>query len=153
MELRQHYSIGYMAEVLLGVLDAEDIGEYRERYREEIIKFQYWLSCEQFSRHEVNVRLKMFFRPCKSLMVLLSTLTHSTKKNKLPRKFGILSVNFALILQTTEGSSLITVTATTMVKRSQPGLLNQRLIKLLASVWSKNSRCAGQRKERIYYFK
>ena len=60
MELRQHYSIGYMAEVLLGILDTEYVGKYREQHREEIRKFQYWLSCEQFSRHEVNVRLKQY---------------------------------------------------------------------------------------------
>jgi len=34
-----------------------------------------------------------------------------------------------------------------------PDLSNQPSIKLLASVWSKNNRCDGQRKGRIYYFK
>ena len=60
MSQKQHYSIGYMAGILCDILNAEDIGEYRERYREEVIKFQYWLSCEQFSRREVNVRLKQY---------------------------------------------------------------------------------------------
>ncbi len=60
MQLRQRYSVPYMAVRLLEIIESDDLETCREDYQHEIRPFQYWLSAEQFSRLKLNQRLKAF---------------------------------------------------------------------------------------------
>ena len=55
MALKQHYSIWYMTEKLLDILQTDD-PEILEDYREEFVEFKYWFNTERFSRRELNRR-------------------------------------------------------------------------------------------------
>lgn len=56
MALEQHYSLPYIADRLLTILEEGR----RDEDREEVGEFLYWLSVNQFDRREVNRRLKLY---------------------------------------------------------------------------------------------
>lgn len=60
MQLRQHYSVPYMTMRLLEIIEGDDLETCPQDYQDEIRPFQYWLSAEQFSRQELNERLKQY---------------------------------------------------------------------------------------------
>ena len=49
-----------MAVRLLEIIESDDLETCREDYQHEIRPFQYWLSAEQFSRQELNEKLKQY---------------------------------------------------------------------------------------------
>lgn len=56
MALEQHYSLPYIADRLLEIVDEGT----RDECRGEVWKFMYWLSVNQFDRRMVNQRMKQY---------------------------------------------------------------------------------------------
>ena len=56
LELKQKYNEWYIAQRILEIFEAEDVGEYREELR----TFQYWLKADNFEHRSVNQRLKRY---------------------------------------------------------------------------------------------
>lgn len=56
MQLRDHYSIWYIADQLQEVIEYDEVQDRME----DIRRFQYWLSVREFDRRRVNRRLKSY---------------------------------------------------------------------------------------------
>lgn len=56
MALKQRYSVGYIAEQVMEMLEQKGIDDYRE----ELHECQYWLTADKFDRRAVNWRLKQY---------------------------------------------------------------------------------------------
>lgn len=56
LALKQKYNEWYIAQRIVEIIGAEDVGEYRE----ELKTFQYWLKADRFDRRSVNQRLKQY---------------------------------------------------------------------------------------------
>ena len=62
MGLRQQYSFYKIAERMLEIVESDDLEEYRDYYREEVLELLYWLKVDKFSRRNMNRRLKQYAR-------------------------------------------------------------------------------------------
>jgi hypothetical protein len=60
MELQQQYSLYYIAERMLEIVESDDLEEYRADYQEEVRTLLYWLKSDKFPRRNVNRRLKQY---------------------------------------------------------------------------------------------
>jgi hypothetical protein len=60
MALRQRYSFYNIEERLLEIVESDDLEEYWEDYREEVMEFRYWLKPDKFPRRIINQRLKQY---------------------------------------------------------------------------------------------
>ena len=57
MALEDHYSLPYMFDIILQIVDGE---LSRDDYREELHEFQYWLKHDQFTRRPINRKLMSY---------------------------------------------------------------------------------------------
>ena len=56
MALESHYSLPYMADRMIEIIEDEDPRDYRA----EVQEFMYWLSVNKFDRRAVNKRLRQY---------------------------------------------------------------------------------------------
>jgi len=60
MALRQQYSLYNITDRLLEIVESEDLEEYWDDYREEVMEFRYWIKPDKFPMRSVNQRLKQY---------------------------------------------------------------------------------------------
>jgi hypothetical protein len=56
MALKQKYSMWYIADRLIEIIEQNDVDDYRE----ELHEYQYWLHVDRFDRRAANQRLKQY---------------------------------------------------------------------------------------------